>query len=94
MDIGEGSGDAGGGSSNVQGIKTMKQELKEYMTTLELLRINESQAVTFTFSRLEGKKSFKGAVASLVCDLTSKVLGQWVCQVTGEDNAQWRCEWS
>lgn len=68
--------------------------LKEYMTTAELLKINETQAVTFTFSRLEGAKSFKGAVASLLCDLTSKVIGQWVCQVTGEDDAQWKCEWA
>ncbi len=68
--------------------------LKEYMTTAELLKINETQSVTFTFSRLEGAKSFKGAVASLIEDLTSKVIGQWVCQVTGEEDAQWKCEWA
>jgi len=64
------------------------------MTTAELLNINDTQSVSFTFSRLEGMKSFKGAVASLIDDASSKVIGQWICRLTGEENALWECEWA
>lgn len=70
---------------------TNQNPLKETMTTAELLEINQTQSVSFVFSRL-GDRAFKGSTATLVCDTLGTILGRFVCIESGGLDAPWKCE--
>ena len=69
-------------------------KLKEIMTTNEMLLLNKTQSAQFVFFYFEGRRSFVGAVASLICDQSSKVIGKWACIESGDLEAKWKCEWA
>jgi hypothetical protein len=84
--IGEQKNEDGGYMGNI--------ELKEIMTTDEMLSLNKTQSAQFVFFYFEGRRSFVGAVASLIRDQASKPIGKWVCIESGGLEAKWKCEWA